>query len=89
MTDPLRYPETLDAAMTILLNALTSESKGLPYDEDFTTDSTMFLAVGTLVAKGLDPDTAMSAVDQAMSHGDIRVTWSEADGLQMTIGDDA
>lgn len=79
------YPETASAATVIVLEALTAKSKGLPYDEDLVTYSTMFLAVGELVARDIDVELAMGIVDSALNHGDIHVLWADGE-FSITIG---
>lgn len=81
------YPTDPDAATVIVLNSLTAKSKGEPYDEDLVTYATMFLAVGELVARGLDTELAMKVVDQALNHGDIHLSWHDGE-LNITIGGD-
>lgn len=79
------YPETASAATVIVLNALTAQSKQLPYDEELIAYSTMFLAVGELVGRGVDVDLAMGIVQSALNHGDIHIRWADGE-FSITIG---
>ena len=69
-----------------LMAALVAKSEGRPYNETEVEFASHLLAVGALVAKGLDVDTAIGCVQSALQHGDIQVTWSEEEGIGMTIG---
>lgn len=80
-------PEDFNA-MEALLRALVAKAEGEPYNEDELLYATMLTAAATLTAKGLDIDTAIACVESAMQHGDIHLSYSEAEGLSLTIGED-
>lgn len=71
----------------VVMAGLAAASRGEPYDEDAMSEACQVLACLALLSRGLDYETATRAVDQAVDKGDIRVKWSEADGLEVTIGE--
>jgi hypothetical protein len=73
--------------MEAIIRGLIASAAGEPYNEDELLLATMLCAVVTLQSKGLDQATAMRVVDQCMEKGDIHISYSEADGLEMSIGD--
>jgi hypothetical protein len=79
-------PEDFNA-MEALIRGLTAKANGEPINKDELLYATMMVSCANLMKQGLDFDTACSVVESAMDHGDIRVAWSEEEGLSLTIGE--
>lgn len=75
--------------VTAIMQALVAKTEGKPYNEDEFVFAVCLLATANLMRNGLDADTAMAAVEQAMKSGNIHASYSEAEGLSVTIGEGA
>lgn len=77
-------PEDFDATEAIMRN-LVASSKGKPTNEDEVEYASCLLACQALVSRGVSIDTAMRCVEQAATNGQIRIRYSDAEGLEVTI----
>ena len=75
-------------AIEALMRCLALKAEGKPYDENEFLYAVMLASTATLVNRGLDVDMAIAAVESAMQHGNIHLSYSQAEGLSLTIGDD-
>ena len=81
-------PEDFDA-MATLVACLVHKAADEPYDENEFLYAVMLVSTRSLVNKGLDVDTAITAVESAMQSGNIHLSYSDADGLSLIIGEEA
>lgn len=79
-------PADFDAMQT-LVRCLILNAHGQPYIEDELLYAVMLTATSNLVRQGLDIDTAIAAVESAMRNGNIHLSYSEAEGLSLVIGE--
>jgi hypothetical protein len=75
--------QNVDRAQNIVMAGLVAAERGEPYDEDEMLYASCFMMVASLVSQGVEVDTAVEAVQQA---ADLHITFSEAEGLSITIG---
>lgn len=76
-----------ETPLAYILTALADKAADVPVDEERLTYAVSLVMCATLVSRGLEPDTAIQAIEQAMSHGDIRIHYSEGEGLEINIGE--
>jgi hypothetical protein len=79
----------MEEATDIIMQSLVAKARNEDYDEHRASVAACFLVAAELVSKGVEVDTAMNAVEQALSHGDIEITWSPDDGLTTVLGERA
>jgi hypothetical protein len=82
------YPLGGKTPLTVIMECLAAQAKGEPFDPDVLEYAVALAACLTLINKGLDEETAMAAVESAMSKSDIHVSYSEAEGLSIEFGED-
>lgn len=73
--------------LTYIVQCLTAKAEGRDVDEERLQYAVGLSAVATLMDKGLDMETAIAATESAMSKGDIRVAYSNVEGLTIEFGE--
>lgn len=81
--DPTAYQHR---PLQVIYDAVLAKAAGESYDEEALSRAVMVAGAAGLINAGLDIDTAMGAVDQALSHGGIRITLAN-DELVITMGE--
>jgi hypothetical protein len=71
-----------------MMRSLLAKADGEPVNEDEVQLASMALCAQALIDQGIPKQLAMDMVEQAADHGTIHVTFSQAEGLNVTIGED-
>lgn len=71
----------------VVMEGLIAKANGDPYDEDLVAAASLAVVARFFMRQGMSEDQATDLALNTFEKGGVRITFSEVEGLVITVGD--